>query len=886
MRTKLYMPPLRPTLVPRQRLIGRLNEGMYNKLILISAPPGFGKTTLLCEWIRQSKIPVAWLSLDRSDNDPVQFLIYIIAALKTIEENIGDAALSILNSPRQPALEAVLTSIINDITAIPYDFVLVLDDYHLADTIPIHNALTFLIDHLPLQMHLIVATRVDPPLPLARLRARNQLMELRAADLCFNPQETTLFFKIMKLNLSSDDIVLLQTRTEGWIAGLQLAALSLQGRADIDNFIRSFTGDDRHIVDYLAEEVLTRQPEHIQKFLLHTSILDRLCGELCDAVTGQNNSQEIINELEKANLFIVPLDNKRRWYRYHHLFADLLRYRLRRENPDLKPMLHLRACEWYASNGLISDAIDHAMAAEDFERVAGLLEPIAMKMVMQSKLSTLQGWLTKLPDELIGRHPWLCLSRAWACFLTGHLDAIEPLLEKVEAKLTRPSELRISASATDRDEILGHILAIRAFLARGKGDITLTIKLSCKGFQRLPADDSVARSALALNLGYAYFLSGGMESAYHYLEQAYTIAKKIGSPFVALVAIYSQGDILRKQGKLRDAANTYRRALRLGTDWGKGHPLPATGYAYVGLSQIFYEWNKPDEAASYVTRGIKLGEESADHAIIFRGYITLAQLKQAKGETRAALSALKRAEEIADQSLRILEDSKEWQVHLWRVRIWLKQGNLEEAFRWAAAKKISEIEELNYLNEFEYLTLARVLIAQNRIDEALKILNGLLETAKAERRTESKIEILILQALSSDAEGDTALALSALREALSLAEAEGYIRIFADEGVHLTELLHKILEAPGTEQSSADSEFSPAYVKKLLLASRLSAPLSTKENLPEPISGRELEVLQCIGAGLSNREISEKLLISLNTVKTHLKNINDKLNVHNRTQAV
>jgi len=885
--TKLFVPPPRPTLVPRLRLVERLNEGMAHKLTLVSAPAGFGKTTLLSDWIQRNKISVAWLSLDKSDNDPLQFLNYIIASLQGVETNIGKSTLSILKSPHPPPMESLLTVLINEITSFldsqtslsETGLVLVLDDYHVIDSKSIHKALTFLLDHLPPQMHLIIVTRADPPLPLARLRARNQLTELRATDLGFTDVETTLFFnKIMRLGLSANDIALLQSRTEGWIAGLQLAALSMQGRENLAHFIKSFTGDDRLIVDYLAEEVLNRQPEHIQQFLLHTSILNRLCGPLCDVVTEKDNSRRIIDELEKSNLFIVPLDNKRQWYRYHHLFVDLLRHRLHLEKPHQEAELHLRACEWYANNGLISEAINHALTAGDFERAATLMEPIAMTTLFQSKLTTLQNWLHKLPKKLIESHPRLCLSQAWAYFVSGHLNAIPPLLQLVEARLSQPTKSPSPGSAAGSDEILGQVLAIRAFLARGEGDIPVTIKLSREGFERLPKSEAVARCTIALNLGYSYFLNGEMKAADHYLKQAGIIAKKIGNPYVALTAIYSQADILRKQGKLWEAIKVYQKASQLGIEWGEGYPLPATGYAYVGLGQIFYEWNDLEETNRYVTRGIELGEDSRDLAITFRGNITLARLKQASGETQAALNILDHAEEIARQSIRILEDSQEWRVDLWRVWFWLKQGNLELATLWATHKKFEEIGDVNYLNEFEHLLLARILIAQEKTEEAMLLLNRLLAISETEKRTASVIEIQMLRALALETQGTSGQAMIDLGKALSLAKPGGYIRLFINEGKPIANLLEKLLDSK--------IDFPRSYANKLLLNMKLPTPLAIDAGLIEPLSERELDVLRCLAAGLSNREITEKLFISLNTVKTHLKNINDKLNVHNRTQAV
>ncbi len=878
LKTKLYVPPPRPNLVSRPRLVERLDAGMGHRLVLISAPAGFGKTTLLSEWISQSDTPVAWVSLDEGDNDPVQFLAYFIAALQTIEKSIGNKALSVLQSPQPPPIDFLVTNLINDITVVDQDFAFVLDDYHLIDARPVHGILQFLLDHLPDRMHLVIATRADPPLPLARLRGRNQLTEFRAADLCFTTDEAAAFFnKAMHLDLSSDDIALLETRTEGWIAGLQLAALSMQNRQDVTSFIRAFTGDDRHIVDYLAEEVLNRQPEQVQSFLLRTSILDRLSGPLCNAVAERSDAQAMLEMLERGNLFIVPLDNERRWYRYHHLFANLLQHRLQQTQSEEIPDLHLRASEWYADNDLVPEAISHALAGGQSERAAGLLESIAMTLVKQSKLSTLQRWLNKLPEGLLGDHPWLCVSQAWAHFVSGRLDEIEPLLQKVESRLSMLENNEASETFADGEDILGHVVSIRAFIVRGRGDLARTIQLSRDGLRRLPKKDSFARSALALNLGYACLISGELESASKHLEMASTISETNGHPYVALAAIYSLANIEARKGKLRQAAKVYEKALRLGTEWGSGSPLPATGYAYVGMGQVLYEWNDLDEATRHVSRGIELGEQAEDWAIPFRGYIALVRLKLAFGAADEASQALDRARAMAVKSTRVLDDTAEWQPRLWQVRLWLAQGDLAAAGRWAAE---TESHKVHDVTEFEHLTLARVLIAQDRSGEAVALLDRLLEAAQAGGRTGSVIEILVLRALALEEQGDTAEALAALQEALTLAEPEGYVRIFVDEGLRMAKLLRQ----------AASRGIAPKYVKKLLSAFEPKSSVKSEirnlqSALVEPLSERELEVLHLIAAGLSNQQIAKELFISLNTVKTHVKNINSKLNVGNRTEA-
>ncbi len=478
--TKLYVPPLRPGLVPRPRLIELLDEGVTRKLTLISAPAGFGKTTLISEWIQQCGRPVAWLSLDGGDNDPVHFLAYIIAALQTIVANVGENIPSALQSPQPPPIESLLTGLINEIAdasdSASYPFALILDDYHVLEAQPIHAALIFLLDHLPAQMHLIITTREDPPLPLARWRARGQMTEIRAGDLRFREAEAAAFLnQAMGLELASDDIAALEARTEGWIAGLHLAALSLQGHADRADFIRSFAGDDRHVMDYLVGEVLSLQPESVQRFLLHTSIMERMCGPLCDAVMDgdetSGGSQDILERLEQANLFIVPLDNRRQWYRYHHLFADLLRTRLRREVPERIPDLHRRASDWYEQNELITEALGHALAAEDFEQAAGLVAGNALPMLMRGEVATVQDWLDALPKEIVRSHPRLCIDKAWVLYLTQRPDAIEPLLQDAERGL-ESSDL---ADQVATSSWLGEVMALRAWVKRTQGDLAQAI---------------------------------------------------------------------------------------------------------------------------------------------------------------------------------------------------------------------------------------------------------------------------------------------------------------------------------------------------------------------------------------------------------------------------
>lgn len=861
--------------MPRPHLNKQLTEGICRKLILISAPAGFGKTTLLSDWIDQGKMPVAWLSLDRNDNNPEDLLTYMVAALQTIEADIGRAILTSLQSPQKPPVESILTNIINDIVPVEKDFVFVLDDYHLVDNKQIHHMTAFLLDHQPQQMHIVIATRSDPPLPLSRLRSQNQMIELRAADLSFTADEASIFFnKTMKLQLTPDEIETLDSRTEGWIAGLQLAAISLQGRKDRSGFVEGFKGDNRYIADYLVEEVLNRQPERVQNFLLQTSILSRLSGPLCDAVINRNDSQQMLDTVETANLLIVPLDDERSWYRYHHLFADLLRQRLHQAMPEQVNRLHRRASVWFEQEGLTAEAILHALAIQDYERAADILEPAAPLMITESKPSALLSWLERLPDEIVETRPWLSVSGAWANLLSDRTDAVEPLLQSAEARLNKGNNAVIRCN----------IMAIRAHIARYRGDLERSVELSHKALRNLPQGDLIVQSAIMINLGIAYFKSGDMASAHQYLEECSAFAQAGGNLYAALTAISYLAEIQTYQGNLHEAAKIYRQEIQLGTEMGGGRPLPAAGYGYVGLGRLLYEWNELDEAESLLTQGIELGEQIEESVILLKGYLALARLRQVLGDGGASMEAIEMAEAIVPKAGRVMEARH---VSGWRARLWMMQGNPDKASRWADSQgaRLNLHEVPDFQSEMPYLTLIRVHIVRDEIDDIPALLKRLHHVAEANERTGSIIEILILQSIAMYAQGKLDQSLSALARALSLAEPEGYVRIFIDEGPPMAELLEKILDMEEVDLGKGKAGFSKAYVNRLLLSFRASSLPRTDGGLIDPLSQRELDVLQLVAAGLSNQDIATKLFVSLNTVKTHLKNINSKLNVHSRTQA-
>ena len=650
LRTKLFIPPPRPKIVPRPHLIERLNEGRHCKLTLISAPAGFGKTTLVSEWLAGCQRPVAWLSLDKGDNDPTRFLMYFIAAMQTIEVNIGEGVLGVLQSPQPPTIESILIALLNEITTIPDNFVLVLDDYHVIDSKPVDEALTFLLEHLPPHMHLVIATREDPHLPLTRLRARGQLTELRAADLRFTPAEAAEFLnQLMGLNLSEENIAALETRTEGWIAGLQFAALSMQGHQDAASFIRSFTGSHHFVLDYLVEEVLQKQSESIQTFLLRTSILDRICGPLCEAVlrAPAGSGQETLEYLERANLFIVPLDNERRWYRYHHLFADLLRQRLHQmvssgNEEGGVAEYHIRASVWYEDNGLEIEAFQHAAAANDIERAERLIEGDGIPLHFQGAVAAILDWLESLPKTIMDSRPSLCVRYATLSLVAGQTTGLEEKLQMAEAAIQG-----IPSAATGLDDktrnLIGQIASARARLAVSKYQIETIFVQACRALEYLPPDSLVSRFRASWSLAYAYYFRGERAAAARACAEALSIAEASGNILDAIIATLLMGGIQQLENQLHPAFETLRRCLRL---LGDNYPPPSTGEAYRGLATIYYEWNNLDAAEHYGQRSLQLlrqYDRIIDRFIISE--VFLARLKLAQGDAAGAAAMLAETEQ-------------------------------------------------------------------------------------------------------------------------------------------------------------------------------------------------------------------------------------------------
>jgi ATP/maltotriose-dependent transcriptional regulator MalT len=918
LRTKLNNPLLRSNLVPRPQLIERLNEGLNHPLTVIAASAGFGKTTTLSEWIRHSERRAAWLSTDEGDNDPVRFWTYFIAALQTLDAKVGEHALAMLHTQGQgpPRAESVLTLLLDDVAALPEPFVLVLDDYHVINTPDIHQGIAFLVEHMPAPMHLYISTRSDPPLPLARWRARGQLAEIRTDDLRLTAEEAARFLnQAMGLRLSPDDVLALHARTEGWLVGLQLAALSLQGRTDAGDFIAAFRGSHHYIIDYLSLEAIQSQPESVQSFLLHTAILDRLCGALCDAVTERTDSHAILEYLERANVFTIPLDEERQWYRYHHLFAEMLRRQLQRLYPAHPPDLHRRASEWYEHNGLADEAVRHALAAEDFERAARLIEQNAGAIFwMRGEISTFLEWLEALPDDVVHAHPRLGLVLGWALLMSGKLATIEPVLEEAERQLlnspdsSEPGESEIKS-------LRGQMAAIRSRVARLHDDLPRAIELARAALADLPQDNRALRSVFTLNLGMAYRQSGDVTAATRVLTQASTMG---GSAGIALIALGILGDLQAEQGHLHQAAETYRQAIDRAAEDGNG-PSPMVSWAWVGLGALDLEWNDLDAAEHHIRQGTEFARRWGNADGLAWAWLHLGRLKQARGDAAGAEAALIEAEQIVRRYEVAPWTSSE--VAGWRGQFWLKQGNLGEVARWARERGLKVEDEFSYLREPEYLTLARLLIAEGVWEEAASFSERLLRSAEASGLTGRVIHVMLLQALASSRLERPAQSPTVLHRVLSLAEPEGYTRVFLDEGEPMRSLLSDFAQAQSARpQMTGRTPHLLAYVNRLLAAFSNSAAQSAPRSgigpttaglelestpkgstlppygnsspgpgaamLPERLSTRELEILPLLADGLSNREIAQQLFLSTGTVKVHLKHIYGKLSVKNRTQAI
>lgn len=864
--TKLYVPALRAGVVSRPWLIERLDAGLDGKLTLVSAAAGFGKTTLVSTWIAGCGLPAAWLSLDEGDSDPTRFLAYLIAALQTVAPQVGQGALAALHAsqPQPPPAEAILTAVLNDIAALPDRFILVLDDYHAIDAPAVDQALAFLLQHLPPSLHLVIATREDPPLPLARLRARSQLTELRAAELRFTPAEAAEFLNdTMGLNLSPDEMAILEARTEGWIAGLHLAALSMQERTDTAAFVEAFSGSHRFVLDYLVEEVLQRQPAIVQDFSLRTAILDRLCGPLCDAVLQDATTagQATLADLDRTNLFIVPLDNERRWYRYHHLFGELLRQRLQqRFAVDAIAGLHIRASTWFEENDLELEAFQHAAAAGDIDRAERLLEGRGMPLLFRGAARPILRWLASLPAAALDAHPSLWVTYASALLFISQVTGVEEKLQAAEAALCD-----VEPDDKTRD-LIGHIASIRATVAVTQHDPESIVVQSQRALAYLDPGNLPVRTAATWTLGYAYHLQGERAAAGRAYAAALAASEPIGHFIITLMSALGLGMLQEMDNQLAVAAETYRRALQLAGD----PPLPVACDAHLGLARISYQWNDLGAAQEHTQQALHLARQIANTDRTMACDLFLVRWKLAHGDLAGAATLLAAAEQATRQQNFVLQIPG---VAALRVLVSLRLGDPAGAVQAAHAGDLP-------------LGWARIQLAQGDAAAALATLAAYRQQAEAKGWADEQLKAIILQALAHQAGGQRDKALSVLGEALALAQPGGFVRVFLDEGPAMAQLL-ALAAARGA---------APAYTARLLAAfaagqpqpagDALSPTVTRTQPLIEPLSERELEVLRLIAQGLSNPEIGARLFLALDTVKGHNRRIFDKLEVQRRTEAV
>jgi LuxR family maltose regulon positive regulatory protein len=787
--TKLFIPPARPKAVLRPQLFKRLNQGLDNKLILISAPAGFGKTTLLSEWVASCSLPVAWLSLDEGDSDPSRFIAYLVASLQTLAPNIGARVLAVLQSPQLPPLEQILTALLNEITTTLEDFVLILDDYHVVDSKAVDQTLTFLLEHLPPQMRLVIATREDPQLPLARLRGRSQLTELRVTDLRFTSSEAAKFLnQVMSLNLSAEDIAALENRTEGWIAGLQMAALSMQGLEDTAGFIQSFTGSHHFVLDYLIEEVLQKQPESVQNFLLLTSILERMCGPLCDAVLpgSSDTGEETLVYLDRANLFIIPLDNERRWYRYHHLFAELLRTRLARAYPDQITELHRRASDWHANNGFPYEAITHALIVQDWTRAAEVIERFSDELPMRGESNTRLAWFESFPPQILMDRPRLGLTYAWALLMSNQLDRAEQQLNQLTPLVQTTASL------------LGELYVIRVLIAARRYDTPAMIELAQQALSRVPPEEASARSRILLTLGVAYDEMGGdIASAKNAFREAYELGKaspspsSVGNAPLPLTALAYLADYEWLEGNLRSASRMYDQAIELSEKWGGGSSI-ALCLIQQGRASLLYEWNDLDGTASALQECFHIAELWKSPRFLVPAYGLSALVMQARGRAEEANAMIHRAEQAACDSYSLPYDMG--MLALYQIAFWTAQNDLSSIEKWERDHDSDWRSRTGRARDALTIVLARSALEHfhrrrdgSALSQARVLIEPALEQAQASGLLFNVTRLLILKALVSYAQRENDSALTTLKSALTLAEPENYMRSFLDPGKPIVE---------------------------------------------------------------------------------------------------
>jgi LuxR family maltose regulon positive regulatory protein len=890
MATKLYAPKLRRGLVTRPRLGERLRRGAESRLTLLSAPAGFGKTTLLAEWLGETSSEdrcVAWLSLDPADSEPASFWTYVVTAIQTAVPDVGSAALELIASSPLPT-ELVLTTLLNELAAAPSGVWLVLDDYHLVDSHDVGEGMAFLLEHLPPHVHVVLSTRADPDLPLSRWRVRGEMVEIRAADLRFTSEEAAAYLnEVAGLDLTAEDVAALEQRTEGWIAALQLAALSIQGRDDAAGFIARFAGNDRYIVDYLVEEVLQHQPDAVRSFLLHSAVLDRLTGPLCDAITGRDDGSQMLMALERANLFIVPLDDQREWYRYHHLFADVLRARLLSEHPEQVPLLHQRASLWYEAQDQAENAVRHALAAADFDRAAHLIEMAVPALRRSRQDAMMHGWLRVLPDDAVRRSPVLSVFYAGMLMASGDLDGVEPRLKDAERALAgAPDGSTPRWAGTGELQTLPATIAIyRASLAQARGDVASTSEHARHALDLAGAHDHLARGAAGGFLGLVAWAKGDVPTALQTFTQAVASLHAAGNLVDELSSTVVLADMWLAAGRPSKARRLYEGALQLAETQGE-LVARATADLHVGLSEIYREAGDLGGAKRHLEAAAAFVQRGPMTESRYRWFVAMGLTAQAEGDPGGAISLLDQADQLYRRGF--FPDVRP--IGAMKARVWIAQGQLSEAADWARERGVSVADDARYLSEFDHLTLVRLLIAQHRAhpdtgaaEQAARLLERLLDHAGTFQRAGSLLEIRMLQALAHEAQGHRLQAREALARAFAEAPEPGeFARLFLDEGAPMISLLRE----------AASHGVAADHAHRLL---SLTTPVEAqgpdaKPGLPssssEPLSERELQVLRHLDSELSGPQIAKALFISYNTLRTHTKHIFTKLEVTDRRAAV
>jgi len=874
--TKFFVPSPRPGLVQRRRLIELLDRGTTSKLTLVSAPAGFGKSTLLAEWMAAEGRSVAWLSLDHGDDDAATFWSYVIAALRTVSPDVGAIELALVQESHPPPIEGVLTTLLNDLGGISDDVVLVLDDYHVIDSREIHDGMTFLLDHSPPQLHVVIASRADPAIPLARLRARGDLVEIRAAELRFTLDEAAAYLnETMGLELTSEDVAALEDRTEGWIAALQLAALSIEGRDDVAGFIAGFTGDDRFIVDYLVEEVLHRQSDPVQSFLLQTSILDRLSAPLCDSVTTHSGAKVMLETLDRGNLFLVPLDDRRQWYRYHHLFADVLHARLLDEQGDHVRELHQRASAWFASHDLVADAVRHALAADDYVRAGYLMEQALPEMRRSRQDALLLTWVRALPEDVVRRSPVLSIVSGWSLLMAGDLEAMERRLDDAEAALAagaKDEELRTGwADTEDLRTAPATVSVYRASLAQARGDVPGTVRHARRALDLAGPEDHFVRGAGSGFLGLAAWAAGDVEEALSTFSEAIRSLHAAGNLVDELDSTVVLADMWVAAGKPSRARRLCEQALQTATEGGVPHTR-ATADLHVSLAELDRELDDLTSAEAHLETARVLGERASITENRHRWFVAMAHVCAASGDHAAAMRLLDQAEPLYRRGF--YPDVRP--IAAVRARLQIAEGDLTSAQAWADQRGITVDDDLDYLHEYEHLTLARLLLAQQGT-AVLDLLERLHTAADDTDREGSVLEIWVLQTLAHHAADDLPSALAALSRALlEASEPQSHVRLYLDEGPPMLALLRQ----------TADSDSEAGERARWLLERATQAEAPEQQSLVNPLSKRELEVLRLLDSELTGPEIARELYVTLNTLRTHTKRIFTKLDATTRAAAV